>query len=61
LTLSAWRRILPQEAVFAGGSAAWLLGLDLQPTDPVEVVVPARCGIRTRIGLVVRHCELSPD
>jgi uncharacterized protein DUF559 len=61
LTLSAWRRVLPQEAVFAGGSAAWLLGLDLQPTDPVEVVVPPLSGIRTRTGLLVRHCEISRD
>jgi uncharacterized protein DUF559 len=61
LTLSAWRRVLPQEAVFGGASAAWLLGLDLQPTDPVEVAVPPWSGIRTRTGLVVRHCEISPD
>jgi very-short-patch-repair endonuclease len=59
LTLSAWRRVLPQEAVFAGASAAWLLGLDLPPTDPVEVVVPPWSGIRTRTGLLVRHCEIS--
>jgi hypothetical protein len=61
LTLSAWRKVLPEEAVFSGGSAAWLLGLDLQPTDPVEVVVPPWSGVRTRTGLVVRHCEISPD
>lgn len=61
LTLSAWRRILPQEAVFAGGSAAWLLGLDLPPTDPIEVVVPPWSAIRTRTGLLVRHCEISRD
>jgi hypothetical protein len=26
LTLSAWRRVLPPETVFAGASAAWLYG-----------------------------------
>ena len=58
LTLSAWRRVLPPEAVFVGATAAWLFGLDLKPTDPVEVVVPASSGIRTRAGLIVRHREI---
>lgn len=61
LTLSAWRRVLPSEAVFVGATAAWLFGLDLKPTDPVEVVVPAWSGIRTRPGLIVRHCEIRPS
>jgi hypothetical protein len=60
LMLSAWRHVLPPEAVFVGASAAWLYGLDLKPTDPVEVVVPAHCWIRTRAGLVVRHGEIPP-
>lgn len=58
LTLSAWQRVLPPETVFAGSSAAWLFGLDLQPTNPVEVVVPMSSAIRTRPGLLVRHSEL---
>jgi hypothetical protein len=58
-TLSAWRRVLPPDALFAGASAAWLFGLDVEPTDPVEVVVPPSSGIRTRTGLVVRHPEIS--
>jgi len=37
--LSAWRHILPSEAVFAGATAAWLLGLDTQPTQPVEIQI----------------------
>ncbi len=59
LTLSAWRRFLPPETVFTGASAAWLFGLDLEPTDPVEIVVPPASGIRTRAGLLVRHCEIA--
>ena len=47
--------------MFSGGSAAWLLGLDLRPTDPVEVAVPPWSAIRSRTGLVVRHCEISPE
>jgi very-short-patch-repair endonuclease len=62
LTLCAWRRVLPAKAVFAGSTAAWLFGLDLAPTDPVEVVVPPSSGIRTRAGLLVRHVEIpSPE
>lgn len=58
LVLSAWHRVLPSEAVFAGATAAWLSGLDLEPTDPVDVVVPASSGIRTRAGLLVHHGEI---
>ncbi len=59
LLLTAWRRLLPREAVFAGATAAWLLGLDLRPNNPVEVVVSARSGVRSRDGLSVRRCEIS--
>ncbi len=58
--LSAWQRSLPAEAVFAGGTAAWLFGLDVEPIDPVEIVVPPESGIRPRVGLTVRRCELLP-
>jgi hypothetical protein len=61
LTLSAWRRALPPETVFAGASAAWLYGLDLDPTHPVEVVVPLCSGIRNRVGLKVRRREIPPS
>jgi very-short-patch-repair endonuclease len=60
LLLAAWHRTLPAEAVFAGATAAWLFGLDLDPTNPVEIVVPTRAAIRSRVGLSVRHCELLP-
>jgi very-short-patch-repair endonuclease len=59
LVLLAWQRVLPAEAVFGGASAAWVFGLDLEPTDPVEVVCPPRSGIRLRSGLRVRRCELA--
>jgi very-short-patch-repair endonuclease len=61
LTLSAWRRVLPRETVFVGASAAWLHGLDLGPTDPVEVAVPTSSGLRSRAGLVVRRWEIPPS
>jgi uncharacterized protein DUF559 len=61
LTLSAWQRALPPEAVFAGASAAWLYGLDLDPIHPVEVVVPLSSAIRNRLGLKVRRREIPPS
>ena len=61
LTLDAWRRVLPTAAAFAGRSAAWLYGLDLQAMEPVEIVVPPTAAIRTRPGLVVRHMQLAED
>jgi len=60
LLLSAWSALLPADAVFAGATAAWLWGFDFAPTDPVEVIVPASSGIRTRFGLRVRRCRISP-
>lgn len=61
LTLSAWRRVLPPEAVFAEATAAWLFGLDLEPANPVEIVVPPSSAIRSRAGLHVRHGETPPS
>ncbi len=59
LVLTAWRRVLPPESVFAGATAAWLLGLDMSPIDPIEIVVPVGSGVRSRPGLSVRYCEIS--
>jgi very-short-patch-repair endonuclease len=58
LLLDAWRRVLPPEAAFAGATAAWMFGLDLEPTKPVEVVVPLSSGLRSRFGLSVQRCEV---
>lgn len=59
LVLKAWRSLLPPESVFAGATAAWILGLDMTPIDPVEIVVPVGSGVRSRAGLSVRYCEIS--
>ena len=60
LTLSAWRRLLPPETVFVGATAAWLFGLKLEPTNPVEVAVPKSYGHRSRAGLVVCRDKIPP-
>jgi len=59
LHLSALHRMLPAETVFAGASAAWMFGLDLAPTDPVEIIVPFDSSLRSRAGVTVRRCDLS--
>jgi hypothetical protein len=58
MVLSAWQRQLPPEAVFAGKTAAWLFGLDFDPFNPIEVIVPLRSGVRSRPGLNVRRCDI---
>ena len=57
--LRAWQDSLPEEALFAGATAAWIAGLDFKPIDPVEIVVPRHAGMRSRPGLSVRHCQIQ--
>jgi len=57
--LRAWLEALPPDSVVAGPTAAWLLGLDLDPTNPVEVIVPIGSWARSRAGLRVRHCAIT--
>lgn len=61
MTLSGWRRVLPRETIFAGATAAWLHGLDLEPANPVEIVLPLSTGIRTQTGLRVLRTEVPAD
>jgi very-short-patch-repair endonuclease len=57
--LAAWKRTLPPQAVFAGKTAAWILGLDFEPTGPVEIVVPTTTALRGCFGLKVRRCDVG--
>ena len=56
--LAAYQRIVP-EAVFAGASAAWLYGIDTNPIQPIEVIVPMRSSLRSRPGLIAHHVDLE--
>lgn len=59
--LAAAARLLPAGAVLAGRAALWALGADdLEPEGPLEVLVAAGHGVRTRAGLTVRTARLSP-
>jgi very-short-patch-repair endonuclease len=57
--LCAWQRLMP-ETVFAGGTSAWLHGIDSNPIRPIEVIAPLSSGIRSRPGLEVRRTILVP-
>jgi very-short-patch-repair endonuclease len=57
--LSAWLRVLPKDAAFAGATAAWLHGIDLDPVHPLEVVVSSSSGVRSRPGLTVRRSDAA--
>lgn len=53
--LAACRRRLPSSIVFAGKTAAWMLGLDFDPIDSVEVIAPLDSALRSQAGVVVRR------
>jgi hypothetical protein len=62
LRLAAARLRLPETAVFAGRTAAWLHGLDVAPCDPIEVIVPGNGEGWERGGVSVRRASLNdPD
>ena len=58
--LEAARLRVPPAAPFAGRTAGWLHGLDVEPCSPVEVIVPEACGISARVGLKVSRARLEP-
>jgi len=47
---------MPEGAAFSGFTAAWLHGLDVDPCSPIEITVPAGCGVSARSGMAVRRC-----
>jgi hypothetical protein len=57
--LHALQRLI-RRSVFAGHTAAWMHGLHyVDPSDPVEVIVPLRSGMRSSRGLNVRRSDLA--
>jgi very-short-patch-repair endonuclease len=59
--LRGWVRALPDGTIFAGATAAWLHGLDLDPLNPIEVIVGPDKGVRSRAGLTARRCVVAGD
>lgn len=60
LILRAVAQRVPPEYAFSGPTAAWLLGLDVSPCEPVEITIPRGLPVRTRAGVRVRRADL-PD
>ena len=56
--LAAIARALPDEAAFSGRTAAWLLGLDVDPSAPIDVTIPPHCGVSRAAGVCVRRARL---
>ena len=56
--IDAFRRALPPSAVFVGRTAAWLHGLEVRATNPVQVAVDV---LESRAGLEVRHSDLLDE
>ncbi len=52
---------LPPGGAFSGLTAAWLHGLDVPASTPIEITVPKPLGIASRAGMRVRRSLLQPD
>ena len=59
LRLEAVAERMPRGYAFSGRTAAWILGLDLPPCDPVEVTIGRDVPVRARAGIKLRRCALS--
>lgn len=59
LWLRAAQQRLPTSSAFSGGTAAWILGLDLPPCDPIEATIPRGITVRSRAGMKVRRAVLG--
>jgi hypothetical protein len=57
--LASVRLRLPSSAAFSGLTAAWLHGLDVEPCDPIEVVISATEGISARAGIRLHRFSLA--
>lgn len=51
---------MPLEYAFSGLTAAWIHGLHVPASAPVEVTVPRDISVRSRVGVKVRRAALPP-
>jgi very-short-patch-repair endonuclease len=58
LKLLAVSRRMPANYAFSGLTAAWLLGLDVSWSEPIEVTVPRDVSVRARAGVKLRRAAL---
>jgi len=59
ITLAAAALRLPAGTVFSGLTAAWLHGLDVQPCEPIDVIVPIDGGVSGRAGICLHRASVS--
>ncbi len=59
LRLEAARLGVPASALFSGRTAAWLHGLDVDPCQPIEVILPGNGEGWERGGVRVRRVEVD--
>jgi very-short-patch-repair endonuclease len=60
IKLTAVQQRIPG-GVLSGKTAAWLRGLDLDPTDPVEVTVGADAKVSRLTGCLIHRSRLEPS
>lgn len=60
LKLRAAVQRMPASYAFSGLTAAWLLGLDVPPCEPIEVTIGRHVPVRARAGIKLRRASL-PD
>ena len=58
LTLRAAADRMPPGFAFSGRTAAWLLGLDMPPCEPIEATVDRGIPVRARAGVRLRRAAL---
>ena len=56
--LHAALKRLPPGSAFSGLTAAWLLGVDVEPCNPIEATVPEDAGVSGRTEIKVRRSKL---
>jgi len=59
MSLHAVARRMPPMFAFSGKTAAWLLGLDMPPCEPVEVTLDRGVPVRARAGVRLRRATLA--
>jgi len=61
LKLRAAEQRLPPEYAFSGRTAAWILGLDMRPCEPIEATIPRDSRPRARVGVKLRRASLPAE
>jgi uncharacterized protein DUF559 len=58
VSLRAALKRLPPGSAFAGLTAAWLHGIDVDPCNPIEAITPPGTGVSARAGIRLRRSIL---